>query len=85
MKKSQILKLKKALFAPIMDICPSDDGEYLAAKINAIIDEHYDESSKKPKSKPYLATTGEENKNIQSVVRTKGQSEKADAIRGFTG
>jgi len=82
MTKNKILKLKKALFSSIMEHCSDSDGEFLSAKIGAIVDEHYDDSSKKPKSKQYLASTGEDSPNKDAVVRTKGQSERADAIRG---
>jgi hypothetical protein len=84
MKKNKLLSLKRAVFGAIADNCQSDDAEILSAKIAVIIDDHFDDNTKKQKSKPYLASTGEEKSSSGSVVRTKGQSEKADAVRTST-
>ena len=80
MQKNKVLKLKKAVFSALLDNCKTEDAELLSAKLAVIIDDHF-EMIDKPKSKPYLAPTGEDNPSNGSVVRTKGQSEKADAFR----
>lgn len=80
MNKKKITKLQKAVFSSVMDLCEKDP-EFLAEKIGAVIDEHFSEPVKQSGPKPYLAPTGETEK-IGSFIRTKGQSEKADAIRG---
>ena len=81
MQKNKLLKLKKAVFSAVLDNCRTEDAELLSAKIAVVIDDHFEEKAAKPKSKPYLASTGEETPSSGSVVRTKGQSERADSIR----
>lgn len=79
MNKKQILKLKRQLNSTVMDLC-SDNPEFLAEKIEAVLEDHFTPKPVK-KEKAYLASTGETEK-MTMVVRTKGQSQKADASRG---
>ena len=82
MKKNKITKLKDAIFTSLCDNCTTKDTEVLIEKINAIIDDHFDPKPvEDKKSKPYLASTGESAK-IDLIVRTKGQSQRADDTRG---
>lgn len=80
MNKKKLTKLQKAVFSSVMEHCDKDP-EFLAEKIGAVIDEHFLEPIKSSGPKPYLAPTGETEK-IASFIRTKGQSERADATRG---
>jgi len=87
MNKNKITKFKKNIFNLVSDICSDDDIEPLCEKICVVIDEYYDNNlinKDKPKqSKPYLASTGSEEKQ-NSVIRTKGDSQRGDSIRGIS-
>lgn len=83
MTKNKLAKLKKELLTTIKKHCEDSDTESLSFKINSSIDEHFRESNVKKPAKQYLTSTGEEVSNNKAVVRTKGQSQIADSIRGF--
>lgn len=86
MNKNKITKLKKSIFNSISDNCSDEDTLSLCDKISAIIDDHFygssRDSTQKNKSKPYLAPTGSVEKQ-NSVIRTKGDSQKSDSFRGL--
>lgn len=83
MNKTKISKLKKAVFNAVADYCNDSDVEVLCEKFAAMIDDHFNPVEQKPNSpKPYLASTGATEKQA-SVIRTKGDSQRADSVRGM--
>lgn len=83
MNKTKMSKLKKTVFNAVADYCDDNDVESLCEKFAAVIDDHFNPVAEKPHSpKPYLAPTGTSEKQA-SVIRTKGDSQRADSARGM--
>jgi hypothetical protein len=83
MNKTKILKLKKDVFNAVSNNCRDSDSEIICEKISAILDEHFNlVEQKSSKSKPYLASTGSTEKQT-FAIRTKGESQRADGVRGL--
>ena len=83
MNKIKISKLKKTVFSAVADYCNDSDVEILCEKFAAVIDDHFNPAEQKSNSpKPYLASTGTTEKQA-SIIRTKGDSQRADSVRGM--
>jgi len=78
MNKTTISKLKKQVKKAICEFCEKEDAEKIFGSVDLLIDHYYNPPL--PEKKGYIASTG--GSIVASVVRTKGQSERADANRG---
>jgi hypothetical protein len=80
MNKTNLNKLKRQIKKSVSEICDDDDVLSVSNIINNALDNFYNPPI--PEKKGYIASTG--GQILTSVVRTKGQSEKADSVRGFS-
>jgi hypothetical protein len=82
MNKNKLLKLKRSIFSIVNEQCTDEDSQLLSSQLDKTINDYFNPIKTIQKTKGYLAPTGEENIKIESLVRTKGQSEKADSLVG---
>lgn len=78
MNKTRLTKLKKQIQKAVIDSCDEKDISELVSILDKTVEDYFNPPILEKKS--YIASTG--GNILTSVVRTRGQSEKADSAKG---